>query len=175
MTLPACLPKTTPPPRRASRHTLTHTKTNHTYPSVHPFQIYTNCGDALEVGSQTSDDMDVDDGAADADGLTAKVLGIVEKMFLRCYAERTWTHALGIALEARNLDRVKEILDKCGDSMPEKLSTLQYGLESCTTVVVSRKFRQEALGVIAENFRGMPEEFSDYSSLVRCEHLLGNR
>ena len=125
--------------------------------------------------------MDVDDsgpsspsGGGDDDGLTSKVLGVVEKMFARCYAERTWTHALGIALEARNLDRVKEILDKCGDDLKEKLDTLKYGLESCTTVVVNRKFRNEALTVIAAHFRGMPDSNSDYSSLVRCEHLLGN-
>ncbi|GMI08303.1 hypothetical protein TrVE_jg10477 [Triparma verrucosa] len=132
-------------------------------------EIYTKVSDSSSV----ADDDVMDDNVED-DGLKDKVLGIVEKMFERCYSERTWSHALGIALEAKNIDKVKQILEKCGDSLNEKVATLQYGLSACTTVVVNRAFRTEALTVIGENFRSLPESHNDFASLVRCEHLLGN-
>ena len=78
---------------------------------------------AIEIytAPTTNDDEDDDD-----DGLSEKVLGIVEKMFERCYKERTWTHALGIALEAKNIDKVKEILEKCGGVVEEKVREKIY-------------------------------------------------
>jgi len=133
-------------------------------------EIYTKVSDST---TGVSEDV-MDDDAEDDDGLKDKVLGIVEKMFERCYSERTWSHALGIALEAKNIDKVKQILEKCGENLNEKVATLKYGLSACTTVVINCAFRTEALTVIGENFRSLPESHNDFASLVRCEHLLGN-
>lgn len=43
---------------------------------------------------------------------------IVEGMFARCYKNGTFRQALGIALEAGRLDRVKDALVQSGDQLP---------------------------------------------------------
>ena len=91
----------------------------------------------------------------------------------RCYVDRQWTHALGIALEARNIDKVVEIYTRC-DDLDEKLAALKYGLSACTTVVTNKKFRNAALKVIAEQVKGLPPSHMDYASRCMCDHLLGN-
>jgi 26S proteasome regulatory subunit N2 len=57
-----------------------------------------------------------------------------------------YDHALGIALEARETDKVRDILKASGPSV----ELLKYALNSAVTVVSSKAFRQETLAVVAE-------------------------
>jgi len=124
-------------------------------------------------GDDEDDGLDGDlDEDAD-DGMSEKVVGVVEKMFERCYVDRQWTHALGIALEAKNIDKVLEIYTRC-DDLDEKLASLKYGLSACTTVVTNKNFRTAALKVVAEQLKSLPESHLDYASRCMCDHLLGN-
>ncbi len=61
-------------------------------------------------------------------------------------ASGKYEHALGIALEAQETKKLKDILMSSG---PDPL-LLKYALESSIKLVTSKSFRQEALKVIAE-------------------------
>jgi 26S proteasome regulatory subunit N2 len=58
-------------------------------------------------------------------------------MFARCFAEGEYKQALGVALESRRLDKIREAIDSSG-SVPEMLT---YGFEVCKSLVTSRDFR----------------------------------
>ena len=140
-------------------------------------EIYTK---SARGGADDDDDddgdaflLDDDHGRDNQDGMNEKVVEVVEKMFERCYADRQWAHALGIALEAKSIDKVKEVFDRCASNLNEKVATLKYGLSVCTSVV-TKNFRIDALKVIAANFRGLPASHFDYASLCHCDHILGN-
>jgi len=134
-------------------------------------EIYTKGKEGDDDGDDDGLDLDMEED--EEDGMSEKVVGVVEKMFERCYVDRQWNHALGIALEAKNIDKVVEIYTRCTD-LGERLAALKYGLSACTTVVTSKKFRTAALTVIAEQLKSLPETHIDYASRCMCDHLLGN-
>lgn len=73
--------------------------------------------------------------------------GLVHRLIETCCAEKRYQHALGIALEARETDKVRGILEACkGDA-----AMLKYALMSAGNVVTVKAFRQETLAVIAES------------------------
>ncbi|KAL3916983.1 MAG: hypothetical protein SGILL_004925, partial [Bacillariaceae sp.] len=72
--------------------------------------------------------------------------GMVYRLLSACCDEGRYDHALGIAFEAQETNKFKDILMSSGSD--PKL--LKYALNSCIKVVTSKGFRQEALAVIAE-------------------------
>ena len=72
--------------------------------------------------------------------------GMVYRLLDTCCMEKRYDHALGIALESQETNKLRDILTSSGSD--PKL--LKYALKSCITVVSSKSFRQEALAVIAE-------------------------
>ena len=88
------------------------------------------------------------------EALTAEEVGLpmdrlqalVHRLLESCCSTGKYDHALGIALEARETEKVRDILKASGSDM----TLLKYALSSCVTVVQSKSFRQEALAVIAE-------------------------
>ena len=40
---------------------------------------------------------------------------VIDKMFKRCFSDKQYKQAIGIALEARRLDKVKEAIEMSGD------------------------------------------------------------
>ena len=71
---------------------------------------------------------------------------MVYRLLETCCKEGKYDHALGIALEAQETSKLREILVSSGPSV----EMLKYALNSSINVVSSKAFRQEALGVIAE-------------------------
>lgn len=82
-----------------------------------------------------------------------KLQSVVQFMFERCYKEGNFEHALGIALEANETDKVNEILDCCakqaGTDVMKMYQVLQFAFDAATTVVTSKAFRFEVVQVIA--------------------------
>ena len=72
--------------------------------------------------------------------------GMVHRLLDTCCAEGKHDHALGVALEAQETNKLRDILV---DSGPDP-ALLKYALQSSIKTVTSKSFRQEALGVIAE-------------------------
>ncbi len=57
----------------------------------------------------------------------------------RCFRDGQFEQAVGIALEARRLDKVDQAVQKA----PDKVATLTYALRVCQNLVISREFRFE--------------------------------
>lgn len=72
--------------------------------------------------------------------------GMVYRLLDACCKEGRYDHALGIAFEAQETNKVKDILLSSGPDT----KLLKYALSSSTKVVSSKAFRQETLSVIAE-------------------------
>lgn len=93
--------------------------------------------------------------------------GIVERMFERCYADGEYTQAMGIALEARRLDKVKETIQQATD----KASLLKYTFDVCQTLVSSRETRLQVLRILVAMYRLQAEP--DYVAVCKCYQFLG--
>lgn len=72
--------------------------------------------------------------------------GLVHRLIETCCAEQKYQHALGIALEARETDKVRAILAASNGNV----AVLKYALQAAVNVVTVKAFRQETLAVIAE-------------------------
>lgn len=89
-------------------------------------------------------------GASELGISVEQLQGMVYRLLDACCDEGRYDHALGIALEARETDKLRGILMSSGPDA----SVLKYAMDSSLTVVSSKAFRQEALAVIAECLAG---------------------
>ena len=80
------------------------------------------------------------------------------------------SHALGMALEARQVNKVKYIVEQSGYD----LKLLQHGIHLATNVVSSKSFRNETLAVIAECLLSVPgdDKMATAPHLVLVHQLL---
>jgi 26S proteasome regulatory subunit N2 len=63
---------------------------------------------------------------------------IVIGMFDRCFNEKQYKQALGIAIESRRLDKIEQTISG-SDDVPGMLA---YAQKLCTDVVIQRDFRR---------------------------------
>lgn len=73
-----------------------------------------------------------------AEPIDSRLEVIVERMFQRCFQDKEFKQAIGIALEARRLDVVEKAV-KLGDA----IELLSYILTSSMTAVENYEFRKE--------------------------------
>eukprot|EP00741_Cyanophora_paradoxa_P005709 tig00000903_g5533.t1 len=99
------------------------------------------------------------DAAAPID---ARLENIVERMFERCFREGEYKQAIGIALEARRLDKVEAAI-KASNDVPALLS---YAFDLTLNLVASREFRQKVLEVVVKLHRAQAEP--DYVAICQC-------
>lgn len=121
----------------------------------------------MDVG----DDLDEEITAINFD----KLQEVVQLMFQRCYDDEQYTHALGVALEARQVDKVKEVLTLCPTPPKDTLCpTLQYALNAAITMVTTKNFRDQVIEVIAEQIqkKSLLQNVNTASTLTLCHQLL---
>jgi len=107
-------------------------------------------------------DMDGDDGTTtgtttsstddDAAAIPIEKLSrVVNAMFERCYGEGNFEHALGLALEAREIEKVSDAFDHCSktNNQMKLLQVLEFAFDSATALVSSKAFRFQIMQVIA--------------------------
>ncbi|KAL8002353.1 putative armadillo-like helical, 26S proteasome regulatory subunit RPN2 [Plasmopara halstedii] len=100
--------------------------------------------------------------------LDPRLTQVVERMFERCYAAGEFRQAMGIALEARRLDQVKECLARSTDVS----AALSYCFEICKTVVVNRHFRLKVFKIMLEVYRSRPTQ--EHASVCQILQMLDN-
>ncbi|KAG7394239.1 proteasome regulatory particle base subunit [Phytophthora boehmeriae] len=100
--------------------------------------------------------------------LDPRLTQVVERMFERCYAAGEFRQAMGIALEARRLDQVKECLARSTDVS----AALAYCFDICKTVVSNRHFRLKVFEVMLTVYRSRPTQ--DYASVCQVLQMLDN-
>lgn len=97
--------------------------------------------------------------------------GMVYRLLDTCCEEGRCDHALGIALEAQETSKLKDILMSSG---PDD-ALLKYALDASINAVSSKSFRQEALAVIAECLSNQTEarKMASVDTLIVVYQLLG--
>lgn len=95
-------------------------------------------------------------------GVDPRLVAVVEKMLDKCIAEGHYQQAIGIALECRRLDKLKETVRASGNSPV----LLTYCLRAAQTLIHRREFRQQVLKVLVELCERV--EAPDFVSICHC-------
>lgn len=122
-------------------------------------------------------DVDAENEVYDALPLD-KLQAVIQFMFNRCYAAQKFEHALGIALEAREADKVREIIFHCAakGNWKKLYNVLQYSFHAATTLVTSKAFRFEVVQIISDQLEKMTSDDSGVPSGLKksCAFMLAN-
>ncbi|OZJ03048.1 hypothetical protein BZG36_03705, partial [Bifiguratus adelaidae] len=86
---------------------------------------------------------------------------VVERMFKRCQEDGQYKQAIGIALEARRLDVVEQMIN-AGDSA----ALLSYVMEVSMTLVQNLEFRNKVLRLLVQLYENVKEP--DYVAISQC-------
>jgi len=97
--------------------------------------------------------------------------GMVYRLLDTCCEEGRCDHALGIALEAQETNKLKDILMSSG---PDD-ALLKYAMDASINIVSSKSFRQEALAVVADCLSKQTEDrkMASIDTLIIVYQLLG--
>jgi len=101
------------------------------------------------------------------ESLDPRLESIVERIFARCYEEGAYEHAVGVAMEAQRLDKLRDALMNCPPSKRGKL--LQYTLEAAETFS-HRDFRSKVTRLLVELESSL--DAPDYVLLCHCLQAL---
>ncbi|KAL0034615.1 hypothetical protein WJX79_010540 [Trebouxia sp. C0005] len=94
--------------------------------------------------------------------IDSRLAAIVERMFERCFRDGQYEQAVGIALEARRLDKLEQTIK----SSPDMVRILTYSLQVCQTLVISREFRQKVLRLLIKLYESVPNP--DWVNICQC-------
>jgi 26S proteasome regulatory subunit N2 len=87
---------------------------------------------------------------------------IVERMFNRCFSDGEYKQALGIAIEARRIDKVRDAILKSG----KVHEMLDYCFLISMNIIKNREFRHSLLTTLVELYLG--EQNPDYLGVTQC-------
>ncbi len=97
-----------------------------------------------------------------------KMLAVIEKMFARCFADGQYNQAIGVAVEARNLEKLQEAIEKSGQ-IEDKLS---YTFKIVQRVVMSKALRNEILHLLLRIYEKQEGGQFDHSKISQCQFYL---
>jgi len=101
--------------------------------------------------------------------IDAKMEGVINKMFERCYEDHQFNQAIGVALESRRLEKVREAIEKSRD-IEDKLS---YTFTIAQNIVRSNKsFRNDILTLLLLIYEAKHGGNFDYYKIVKCQFFL---
>mmetsp|Transcript_28178 Transcript_28178/g.87184 ORF Transcript_28178/g.87184 Transcript_28178/m.87184 type:complete len:682 (-) Transcript_28178:2-2047(-) len=103
-------------------------------------------------------------------GLDPRLLAIIERMFLRCYQDGEYEHAMGVALEAQHLDKIKEVLVRCPN--PRRDLLLRYVAEVSNVIIKSSTFRVSVMRLLIVIHNSSEEP--NYLFLSHAWHAIGD-
>ena len=95
---------------------------------------------------------------------------VIDKMFKRCFQDKKFTQAIGIALEARRLDKVKEAIELSGVDMEENLG---YTFTIAQDILKNKDFRTDVLKLLLWIYQNKAEsENFDHYKIAKCQFHL---
>eukprot|EP01047_Picozoa_sp_COSAG01_P011769 COSAG01_NODE_518_length_16019_cov_9.486809_9_plen_854_part_00 len=98
--------------------------------------------------------------------LFERLEAIVENMFERCFQDKEFKQALGIALESRRLDKVEECVQRSDDPA----DILDYCYHVAHDLVTSGQFRMLVLRKLVELYSGFSSP--DFPNICQCKMFL---
>jgi len=87
---------------------------------------------------------------------------IVNRMFQRCFDDRRYKQAVGIALETRRIDIFEKAILQADDIN----AMLLYSLKVCMSLIQNRQFRNTILRVLVKLYLGLATP--DYINVCQC-------
>ncbi|KAH8598087.1 putative 26S proteasome regulatory subunit rpn2 [Bisporella sp. PMI_857] len=97
---------------------------------------------------------------------------VIERLFESCLRLGRYRQVLGIAIEAKNLEVLRNVIKRASED-EKKSSTpgptvelMEYVLDICMGVVQERRFRKEILRLILDLLSDIPDP--DYFSIAKC-------
>jgi len=94
--------------------------------------------------------------------IDARLENVVNKMFERCFSDKKFKQAIGIALETRRLDIFEQAILKSEDVQ----GMLSYSFEICMTLIESRSFRNQVLRVLVKLYMNLATP--DFINVCQC-------
>lgn len=94
--------------------------------------------------------------------IDARLETVVNRMFQRCFDDRQYKQAIGIALETRRIDIFEKAV-KTSDDIPAMLT---YAFKVCMSLIQHRQFRNTILGVLTKLYMGL--HVPDYINVCQC-------
>eukprot|EP00195_Chlamydomonas_chlamydogama_P008069 CAMPEP_0202901100 /NCGR_PEP_ID=MMETSP1392-20130828/13237_1 /ASSEMBLY_ACC=CAM_ASM_000868 /TAXON_ID=225041 /ORGANISM="Chlamydomonas chlamydogama, Strain SAG 11-48b" /LENGTH=1014 /DNA_ID=CAMNT_0049587599 /DNA_START=141 /DNA_END=3185 /DNA_ORIENTATION=+ len=91
-----------------------------------------------------------------------RLTAIVERMLDRCCEQGQCEQAVGVAVEARRLDKLEEVITRSS----EMVKTLKYSLRVSQELVINRDFRQQVLRLLIKLYERV--EQPDYVDICQC-------
>jgi 26S proteasome regulatory subunit N2 len=98
-----------------------------------------------------------------------KMEAVIDKMFNKCFSDRRFKDVIGIALECRRLDKVKEAIEKSGDGIEDNLG---YTFTIAQEKVNSKDFRTEVLKLLLNIYQKMEGGNFDQYKIAKCQFFL---
>jgi len=98
----------------------------------------------------------------DIQSIDSRLENVVLGMFDRCFHDKRYRQALGIAIEARRLDKIEQAITS-SDDVP---SMLAYAQKCCTEIITNRDFRQTLLRLLVKLYQ--TQKVPDYIRMAEC-------
>ena len=92
-------------------------------------------------------------------GILKQLHSVIEQLFERCYREGRYRQVVGIAVEARNLEKLRQAITRAGKDQPKNKNTskeeaidqgeelMEYVLDICMGVIQERSLRNEVRSI----------------------------
>ena len=95
---------------------------------------------------------------------------IIEKMFNRCFTDKKWKQAIGVALESRRLDKVRDAIEQSNDQIEENLG---YTYDIAQNIVKSKSFRTDVLRILLVIYQQRNDSGDfDHYKIAKCQFYL---
>jgi 26S proteasome regulatory subunit N2 len=95
---------------------------------------------------------------------------VIDKMFDRCFSDKKYKHVIGIALESRRLDKVKQAIELSGDAIEDNLG---YTFNLAQKIVKRKEFRTEVLRLLLLIYQNRNDQGNfDHYKIAKCQFYL---
>ena len=93
---------------------------------------------------------------------------VVNKMFERCFSDKAYKQAIGIAIESRRLEVLKRAILMSEEDLDE---TLAYVHQVTHDTITIKEYRREILELLIEIYQA---KSSDYFNLTNCQFFIND-
>ena len=139
---------------------------NYALGSGHLFDV--SCGSeyvstmiAKCIDQYTKGRIALEEGSAQA--VDPRLEDIVNRMFNRCFEDKQFKQAIGIAIETRRMDVFQRAIKEADN----KASTLDYAFKTTMSLVDNRNYRNSILRLLVSLYRELTST-PDFVSMVQC-------
>jgi len=96
---------------------------------------------------------------------------VIDKMFNRCFTDKKFKQAIGIALESRRLDKVRDAIELSNDLIEENLG---YTFTIAQDIIKSRVFRTDVLKLLLMVYQKRIDKGNfDHYKIAKCQFAIG--